>query len=154
MSKTIEDRTGLEVIFRDECMPLLEDRAVGRLGFTLGGQPIILPVNYVVDGEAIVFRTADGTKFDALQNSRVAFEVDGIDSERRTGWSVLVQGRAYEITDRAERERVAGRGLQPWSTTDKPHWMRIVPTSVTGRRIANAHELSLCDVSTDWSLVD
>ena len=36
---------------------------VGRVGVTIAGLPVILPVNYAyVDGD-IVFRAGDGTKF-------------------------------------------------------------------------------------------
>jgi nitroimidazol reductase NimA-like FMN-containing flavoprotein (pyridoxamine 5'-phosphate oxidase superfamily) len=116
----------------------LRRHSVGRLGFVRDGQPVILPVNYVVDGETIVFRTGAGTRLDALRDARVAFEVDAVDTEHRTGWSVLVQGRAREVTASDELDYLARARLAPWAGGEKAHWIRIVADTVTGRRITRA----------------
>ena len=55
------DRTGIELIDRDACLELLRTRSVGRLGIVVAGQPLILPVNYSVLDETIVFRSAPGS---------------------------------------------------------------------------------------------
>ena len=67
---------------------------VGRLVVVDNGRPLIFPVNYALDGEAPVFRTASGTKLWASTHAPVAFEVDSIDREARSGWSVVVHGIA------------------------------------------------------------
>ena len=92
MKKTIDARTGLEIIDPDECRRLLGTDEVGRLAVIDGGSPAIFPVNYVVDGDSVVFRTATGTKLDAGTRHPVAFEIDDFDRESRTGWSVVVSG--------------------------------------------------------------
>jgi uncharacterized protein len=122
---------------RDECFRLLEQSSVGRLGVIDGDRPVVLPVNYaVVDGE-IVLRTDEGMKLRAAERAPVAFEVDAFDEGARTGWSVLVSGRAEEVTEYAARERQAVRDapVDPWAGGDKQHWIRIVADSVSGRRI-------------------
>lgn len=135
---TVDAQSGLERISREECIALLNSGDVGRLVVVDGGRPLIFPVNYAMDGDAPVFRTASGTKLWAASRSPVAFEVDEIDSESHTGWSVVVHGVAQEITafdSGALRMRVYGLPVHPWANGDKPSIVRIVPRLVTGRRI-------------------
>ncbi len=137
MKKTIDARTGLEIIDPDECRRLLAGDEVGRLAVIDGGTPAIFPVNYVVDGDSVVFRTAVGTKLAAGTRHPVAFEIDDFDRESRTGWSVVVSGHLVEAPpfDTATLERVQALPLESWAGGDKPHWMRLVPSRISGRRI-------------------
>src|SRR5687767_12829220 len=81
----------------DECMSLLRERNFGRIGFVSDDIPVILPVNYVLNGDTVVFRTDAGLKLTEIPMRHVAFEIDNAtDSDV---WSVLVQGFAREITD-------------------------------------------------------
>jgi uncharacterized protein len=135
----IDSRTGIQVIDRDECLQLLADQQVGRLAVVQAGRPHILPVNYVLDGEGVVFRTAAGTKLEATTRAPVAFEVDAIEPGTRSGWSVVVHGLAQEVTrlDRPDlQRRLAALPLDPWAPGDKPHLVRIAPSSITGRRLS------------------
>jgi uncharacterized protein len=98
---------------------------------------VALPVNFVVDQHSVLFRTDEGTKLAvASRGARVAFEVDGTEEATRTGWSVLVRGEAVEVTDPAELERVRQLPLYPWAPGAKARYIRILPTVLTGRRIA------------------
>jgi nitroimidazol reductase NimA-like FMN-containing flavoprotein (pyridoxamine 5'-phosphate oxidase superfamily) len=137
MKRTIDARTGLEIIDPDECRRLLAAEEIGRLAVVDGGSPAVFPVNYAVDGDAVVFRTAGGTKLHSGPRGRVVFEIDDFDRDARTGWSVVVAGRLEEVTpyDAETLERVTGLPLAPWAQGDKPHWMRLVPDRITGRRI-------------------
>ena len=72
---------------------------MGRVGISVHGTPLVFPVNYVLDGEAIVFRTGAGSKLAAAERGPVCFEVDGVDREHHSGWSVLVGGRLEEVTE-------------------------------------------------------
>jgi nitroimidazol reductase NimA-like FMN-containing flavoprotein (pyridoxamine 5'-phosphate oxidase superfamily) len=136
----VDRRTGLEVISPDACRALLAGEEVGRLALVIGGAPSIFPVNFALDGDAVVFRTAPGTKLDHAGRSTVAFEVDGIDREARTGWSVVVVGRLEEVDqfDAATLARVSALALYPWAEGAKDHWLRLVPTRISGRRIRRA----------------
>jgi len=134
----IDERTGLEYIPRDECMRLLSGHYLGRVGVSVAGRPLIMPVNYVVDDGSVVFRTSDGTKFDAsVRGEFVAFEVDEADPEYHEGWSVLVSGVAEEIVDAAELARAERLPLRPWAPGVKPHFLRVTPVTISGRRIAH-----------------
>jgi nitroimidazol reductase NimA-like FMN-containing flavoprotein (pyridoxamine 5'-phosphate oxidase superfamily) len=124
----------------DECQALLGGSHLGRIALVEGGRPLILPVNYVLDDKTVVFRTDQGTKLDAaVRGAPVAFEVDGVNSERRTGWSVLVRGRAEHVTDRTELERLRRLPLVPLAPGAKPHYVRVKADEVTGRRISVAN---------------
>jgi uncharacterized protein len=96
------DRHGLEVIGLDECLTLLASRPYGRLAYLDAGAPSIVPVNHLVDGSTVVLRSLDGGKLGAAIFERpVAFELDDLDFTTRTGWSVLVRGRAEIVEDEA-----------------------------------------------------
>jgi uncharacterized protein len=121
----------------DECRRLLGERHLGRLALVDADGPVILPVNYTLDEGSVVFRTDPGSKLDAAAaGATVAFEVDAADERDRTGWSVVVRGQAGEVSELAELERLRALPLYPWAPGAKARYVRIRPTSVTGRRIA------------------
>lgn len=130
------DHAGLEILPFEVCLRLLASVPVGRVGFFADGEVVVLPVNHILDGQDPVFRTARGSKLSAAEGqSLVAFEADEYDEQTRTGWSVLVTGRAEVVYDEAEVERLSQRGLHPWATAvERPFWIRIRATSVTGRQ--------------------
>jgi uncharacterized protein len=130
-------RTGIEHIDRDGCLRLLAEDEIGRLAVNDGTIPTIFPVNYRLDGDAIVFRTAPGTKLESGPRSPASFEIDRFDRTARAGWSVLVVGRLEEVTpyDARTFARVTDLPVDPWADHEKPHWMRLVPTRITGRRV-------------------
>ena len=119
---------------REECLALLAAHFIGRVAVAdFNAAPLVVPVNYVLDGEDVVFRTDYGSKFRlaVLGEAPVSFEIDGLDSGRRSGWSVLLQGSASELPEEAAHRL----RLQPWAPGAKAHWVRIVADSITGRRI-------------------
>ena len=97
-------------------------------------KPEVVPVNYKVDHESLVFRTGEGTKLRAAGGPlAVALEADGHDAAK--AWSVLVKGRATEISDAEELQRAQALPLRFWVLGEKGHWIRITPEEVTGRQI-------------------
>jgi hypothetical protein len=126
------DQVSMNVLDPEECMVLLRWEVIGRLAVPIPGRaPSVVPVNFVVDHGTIVFRTGEGEKHDHLIGQPVSFQADRFDWYRRIGWSVLVQGVAEEC-DGAE---LAGIELVPWAPGELDHTVRIVPTSITGRRL-------------------
>jgi len=124
-----------ETLSREECLALLASCSVGRVGLSIDALPVILPVNYVLDGERIVFRTGRGTKLTAaIRNAVVCFEVDRIDEECRAGWSVLVTGTATELVG-PEAEAAARLHLTQWSRRPAEHLVATSMDLVTGRRV-------------------
>ncbi len=130
------DHAGLETLNFDTCLRLLASVPVGRVGFVADGEVQILPVNHLVDGQDVVFRTAYGSKLSAAEEcGPLTFEADAYDEEAHSGWSVVVTGRAEPVDSDAEIKRLGDRGLQPWVTTvARPYLIRVRPTAVSGRR--------------------
>jgi len=135
------DRNELEVLSSGECLDLLCTQAVGRVGLSVGALPVVLPVNFVVDGEHIILRTGFGTKLSAaLRNAVVCFEVDDIDQRDQTGWSVLVTGTAHELVG-TDAAHAATLPLRPWPGSTADHLVAISIDLVSGRRIVPAVQL-------------
>ncbi len=130
------DRSGLEVLDRDECLRLLGTATLGRIGVTSAVLPTVLPVNFGFDGTRILIHTGPGTKLAAAtRNAVVAFEVDQFDAEAHTGWSVVVQGVAREITDFDERADAQRHVPARWAPGSDHHLVAISTEIVSGRRI-------------------
>ena len=105
---------------------------IGRLAIVIGGEPDIFPVNYVVDGQSLVFRTAEGSKLLAASlGGRMAFQVDEWTHEGAV--SVLAHGTPH-VMEGEERESATSLELDPWVPTHKEHWVRLEVDEVTGRR--------------------
>ena len=136
MRKLATDRAGLEILHLGDCFGLLGSVPVGRIGFLAGGEVVILPVNFLVDGQDVVFRTAAGSKLSSIEVGHyVGFEADAYDPVTESGWSVLVSGLAEIVEDDAEAARLDARDLRSWGHPGEPVWVRIRPSSVSGRRL-------------------
>ena len=118
----------------DECWELMRESVVGRLAVETPDGPDIFPVNHVVDHGSVLFRTAAGTKLFAAVGQMVAFEVDGYELSDATAWSVVLRGRAHEVTDRDEAIAAMRLPLLPWQSGPKGHFVRIDSGAITGRR--------------------
>lgn len=128
---------GLQLLTDDESRELLHQSDVGRIGVTMGAIPAIFPVNYAVIDDAIVFRTAPGSKLSAATSGAVvAFEVDDYDRRDRTGWSVLVVGRSEVVHDLDTTFKVLDSGLEPFADGLRSAIVRISIEMISGRRIA------------------
>src|SRR5215203_4701046 len=128
----------VDILTSAECRDLLAHHHFGRLGFLdyVGVFPFIIPVNYLLDEDKIVFRTDAGSKFNAaLRGAPVAFEVDGVDETRQVSWSVVVRGRAEEVTDEDKLAELRQTPLLAWHPRAKPRYIQINPSQVIGRRI-------------------
>ena len=120
------------------CYDLLATHEVGRLGVNAEHYPLVIPVNYGLDGGTIVIRTHPGTVLHAASHAGVTFEVDDIDRRTRSGWSVLVRGLAEEVTADHSADLIArthARGTEPWAPGEHGTWLRVIAHHVTGRRI-------------------
>lgn len=128
--------SGLEELTEDLCWSLLSRKHVGRLAVAIEGKPDIFPVNYQVDEETIVIKTAPGLKLAAaVLGEGVAFEVDALDEFHHAGWSVVVRGVATEIENLEELLEADRLIIEPWARGPKSRYLRILPEHVAGRRI-------------------
>jgi nitroimidazol reductase NimA-like FMN-containing flavoprotein (pyridoxamine 5'-phosphate oxidase superfamily) len=135
------DPGSLDEIGVEECWQLLSSQPIGRVAVIVGHYPLVFPVNYTVDGQAIVYRTNIGTKLWAIHRSNVTFQVDEIDQVHRSGWSVMVKGVAQELSAKRSNQVLASAELAEtasWAPGTRDHFIRILPDEVTGRRISPA----------------
>src|SRR6476661_10368470 len=113
------------------CWSLLGQSGVGRLSWTSGGKPFLVPVNYrVADRRIEVITAAYSVIARECDDAFVAFEADSTDAEHHTGWSVLVQGTAA-----LDFQHPSSDGPRPWPAGVRRQRLVIWPTSVTGRRL-------------------
>lgn len=127
---------------QEDCERLLDISRLGRVAVLIDGRPEIFPVNHVFDDihRCVAFPTNDNTKLHAaLTWPFVAFEVDGMEPDPPTGWSVLVVGRAEEITDEYDTRRLSAKRTTLWRAGENVRWVRIVAEKTTGRRIYGPH---------------
>ncbi|GAA3162696.1 hypothetical protein GCM10010466_62040 [Planomonospora alba] len=132
----------LEKLDRTECLHLIFPGGVGRIAFNDAGGPMILPVNYVLHDNAVIFRTSVGGPLDENLRTgiegvefKIAFEVDRIDDPNREGWSVLIRGGAHLVSSPDEQAAVEAAGVHPWAGGERNLYVKIIPTEVSGRRI-------------------
>lgn len=120
-----------------KCAELLASGDVGRVAVCTPEGPRIVPVNYSVVDETIVFRT---TPYSVLGTyawtTELAFEVDGFQSAHRTGWSVVATGRGTLIEDRDELARIRSSwDPEPWAAGHRMLYVGLAWRDLTGRRV-------------------
>lgn len=119
-----------EVMSQAECTTLLARECTGRLGLSIGALPAVLPVNYLLLGDVIVFRASGQSElFRASVGSVVAFEADGYDSSG-FGWSVLVRGVALEVSDPTAIAMARTNWRAAWPLVDRADRYVEVPISI------------------------
>jgi uncharacterized protein len=130
-------RTAVEDLSRSDALDRLQHHGfVGRIAFIVEGRPMIMPVNYLADSDALVFCTGQGTKLSAVrEGASVAFEVDDSRPLDHSGWSVVIEGTASEVTDPEELEWLRRGPLKSWAVRSSAHWIRVTYERVSGRRI-------------------
>jgi len=122
-----------------ECWRRLSEAEVGRLALAPAGEVDVFPVNFVISKGALYFRTAPGSKLLELSvNPDVAFEIDGWDE--RSAFSVVLKGVAERLESQTEIDEADLLPLAPWAPTLKYRWVRINPTSVSGRSFVRGGE--------------
>ncbi|MGW1024615.1 pyridoxamine 5'-phosphate oxidase family protein [Streptomyces sp. NPDC002577] len=125
----------------DQCRALLSTHGVGRVAVSTPDGPAVVPVNYEVVDDAIVFRTAPGSTPAAAAGNDVAFEVDHVDDAMSQGWSVLAVGPARPVTEPDAVRRLTDRAhSKPWAGGEREMWVSIQPRRLTGRRIGPAEQ--------------
>ncbi|GII03851.1 pyridoxamine 5'-phosphate oxidase family protein [Planobispora takensis] len=127
-----------------ECLRLISPGGIGRVAFNDPGGPAILPVNYVLRDDSVIFRTAAGGTLDvglrtgmAGVEFKVAFEVDRFDEAEHAGWSVVVRGGAHLVASPEEQAELEKAEVHPWAGGDRHLYVKVAATEVTGRRVGN-----------------
>jgi hypothetical protein len=118
-----------------ECYRLLGEQRVGRLAIIENGYPIPIPISYRLSGtpseHRIVFRTSPSTTM-AQYHGRAALEVDHINEQEKSAWSVIVRGTLH---------RLFGDGTvpdpRPWLIEGRDLWLALDVVDVSGRRFVS-----------------
>jgi nitroimidazol reductase NimA-like FMN-containing flavoprotein (pyridoxamine 5'-phosphate oxidase superfamily) len=138
-TQTTGPRQALELT-EGECWQLLKSASLGRVVFTHHAMPAIRPVNHLVDGQTIIFRSHLGAAIvsragaGAGDGTVVCYEADDLDATRHTGWSVIVTGLARLVREPAAIERYE-RALEPWIAGQMDHVISVEPRFISGIRL-------------------
>jgi hypothetical protein len=118
----------------DECLELLDQRPIGRISYCTQTGPVTVPVNHILDGQDVIFRTSPDSELGEhlLSEPRVCFQVDSIDEFTQSGSSVLVRGRAKVIHP---MELPVGASPTPWVDGTRVLHVRVTGETITGRRV-------------------
>ena len=118
---------------RDECLELLGAMSVGRIAYTTDDGPRVLPVDYILESDGVIFRTVpDGELFrDALETT-CAFEIDRF---YQLGWSVLAVRGLHLLTEEEFGRLRFGKIPEPWAAGPCSMFVRLPCVQLTGRRV-------------------
>ena len=119
----------------DESWELARSQPVCRVAWTSPTGPTLLPVNHVIDGHTLWFRTSAYSELvRQVDDERIAVLVDEIDKETRLGWSVQLRGPANVHWHESEVPP-AVRSLLTWVSGPHPLWVEVKTDEVHGRRL-------------------
>ena len=129
--------SGLVELTIEECLAHLSGGEVGRVAMSTPMGPRIVPLNYAMYDDAIVFRTTSYSELGTYgADTDLAFEIDQLDYETHQGWSVVVIGRAELIVDPDEIHAIrAGRDSDPWAGGHRHLYLKLRWRDITGRRL-------------------
>jgi hypothetical protein len=124
----------LREMSEQECRELLEQNHIGRVAWCDQEGPVVLPVNYRFEDDAILFRTSPHSELARhFTAGKAAFQIDAFDEYSQSGWSVLLRGRA-ELLDWDETPDADHRP-EPWADGVRNVYVRIPADRITGRRV-------------------
>jgi len=123
-----------------ECRRLLASGVFGRVAISTPSGPHIVPVNYVTVDDRIVFRTTPYSVLGSYgHNAEMAFEVDHVDYEYASGWSVVARGRAEAVHDAHEIQYLTSAWKpRPWAGGARNLYIALSWREISGRRLGPA----------------
>lgn len=101
----------MKTLQEDETRELLSARGIGHLGCVDGGEPYVVPINYVFDEGSIYSHSLPGKKIDAMRtNPRVCLQVNQIDDDFH--WrSAIAYGNFEEMNSAKDRSLILSKLL-------------------------------------------
>ncbi|WP_051208530.1 pyridoxamine 5'-phosphate oxidase family protein [Propionicicella superfundia] len=128
---SVEDEGTFERLDPAECEHLVRGVSVGRVAWLSRRGLQVLPVRYTVADGKIYFRTSSESILAELTTlSEVAVQIDDIDTDTASGWSVLVQGEARVSST------PPGMFPEPWAPGPRNVVVEIIPRSYSGRAVS------------------
>jgi uncharacterized protein len=126
-----------------ECRALLVRQSAGRVAVATPDGPHIIPLNYSVVDESIIFRTSPFSVLATYgRNTKLAFEVDHFRDELQLGWSVVARGRADVVSDPTELARIQKVCAPlPWADGTRNLFFRLDWKELSGRTVGGRDAL-------------
>lgn len=120
-------------IERQECLELLSLRTVGMVAFVDDDGQQLVPVNYVVRDDDVVFRTSSDSFLSRLADGHddVAFATTYQAELDQHGWNVTVRGSASAL----DADDLDGAPPRTWAGGARDVLVRIRAEHVDGRRV-------------------
>ena len=123
-----------------ECWALATTRSSGRLGFFRDGLLDIFPVNYFVLDNHVYFRTSADGIIATSYLEHAAFQIDHVDKEAYSGWTILLNGPAVRVEDPSLLTTLWGKAIdEPWAPGQRDLFFDLAPTLVRGRRVGTTN---------------
>lgn len=92
--------TGFQTMTAAECRRLLTTRDIGRVAISAGALPMVLPVQYSLQGDQLLLRTPGHHEVsDSIEGQVVGFQADQLDLDHGCGWCVAVTGTVHVVHD-------------------------------------------------------
>ena len=120
-----------------ECLELLHGGVVGRVAMCTPMGPRIVPLNYAMYGDAIIIRTTPYSELGTYGwKTDLAFEIDHLDYENHTGWSVVAIGRAHMVDDPDELHEIRESWEpRPWARGQRNLYLKVAWHDISGRSL-------------------
>lgn len=120
---------------RQQCLDLIESHHLAHIAWQAADLPQILPISYAMHQGSVYFRTLpDGLLAELAQPTSVALEVDDLDQQTRTGWSIVLHGHSSAVREPDELTDLwASDSLVPWASGNRTLFIRIRPDRIEGR---------------------
>ncbi|MEO6124139.1 MAG: pyridoxamine 5'-phosphate oxidase family protein [Ilumatobacteraceae bacterium] len=129
-----------------ECIERLRDHTAGRLCLIEHGYPLAIPISYVVseDDSQIIVRTSPDTMLGRYEGLS-SVEVDSIDLEIGSAWSVIARGTVHRVLGTVELP-----DPKPLLSERRTLWITLDIAAISGRRFEVHHAEDR--FSVDWQL--
>jgi uncharacterized protein len=120
---------------RQQCLDLMKAHHLGRVAWQAADLPQVLPVTYAMHEGDAYFRTSPTSILaELIQPTSVALEVDELDQQNRSGWSIVMHGRTSAVSEPEALEDLwASDSLVPWASGNRTLFIRIRTERVSGR---------------------
>ncbi len=129
--------TPITALTRDECLRHLAIASVGRVVMSARALPAVIPVQFALLGDRIVFWADARDHPETINdNTVVGFQADDIDPVTHDGWSVQVVGLASHVRDPAALASLEGATPRGWNDGTGP-LISLSLDLVDGRRLSN-----------------
>lgn len=121
----------------DECWSLVGSHGIGRLVFLGDTHTQIVPTTYdALNGTAYFRAPAFGELARRVDGRTASLQVDDIDGDTFTGWSVLMTGTAHRVETAASTASLWSLGRpHAWLPGAQTQWIALPVDTLRGERV-------------------